>query len=221
MRSCQWVAESWLSAGPATGRENSPHFFPSCSPLGFPLFKLWLSLSILATLDFSEDLPKLFPQLLWDNGKQSAISKASVSFSPKNSCMLTSYHPAVVWWNPRGPTCEERALQPRISRASLQLFDCLLMTMVKEKMVKENGNWSFSRPFLKLRLGAFLPRTIKLSNPTPRKIPIVRIAQGVSGRSIKPACLSSEFRLFLTCFWNCSPNRLFHRAAKEFCSSSS
>lgn len=51
------------------GRSNSHHFFTSCSPLGFPLFKWWLSLSTLTTLDFSEELPKLFPQLPWDHSK--------------------------------------------------------------------------------------------------------------------------------------------------------
>ena len=50
-------------------RMDSHPFFTSWSPLGFPLFKLWLFLSIPTTVDFSEDLPKLFPQLPWDNSK--------------------------------------------------------------------------------------------------------------------------------------------------------
>ena len=50
-------------------RMDSHPFFTSWSPLGFPLFKLWLLLSIPTTVDFSEDLPKLFPQLPWDNSK--------------------------------------------------------------------------------------------------------------------------------------------------------
>lgn len=70
MRSCQWVPESLaMCRFWPQGRRISHHFFTSFSPLGFPLFKLWLSLSILTTLRFSEDLPKFFPQLLWDNSK--------------------------------------------------------------------------------------------------------------------------------------------------------
>ena len=38
-------------------RMDSHPFFTSWSPLGFPLFKLWLFLSIPTKVNFSEDLP--------------------------------------------------------------------------------------------------------------------------------------------------------------------
>ena len=62
------VTKSQLKGLSTPQRSMDSHpFFASWSPLGFPLFKLWLFLFIPTTVDFSEDLPKLFPQLPWDN----------------------------------------------------------------------------------------------------------------------------------------------------------
>lgn len=180
MRSCQWVSKSLAVWRPwHNGGETPIISILSAALLGF----LYSNCGFLSPF-----LLHWISQKIYQNSSHNYYGTTvnSLQFLQAQYRLVLNiavYWPLAtqLWRNLRseGPTCEWSALQPQISRPSLNLFYCLF-----RMMTKENGNWCFSRPFLKLRLGDYLPWTIKRPNPIQRKTSILRIIQGARRRNI-------------------------------------